>query len=82
MILFLYYPKKKASCGTIPMLFQIKRLTELISFPSMVIFLRVTSYILDIKDKIVDFPEPVFKMARVSPFTVKEMFCNAVFVSS
>jgi hypothetical protein len=47
-------------------------------------FSFVTSYILDIKDKIVDFPEPVFpKMARVSPFTVKEMFCNAViFVSS
>ena len=42
----------------------------------MLISPSFTSYSLEIKDKIVDFPEPVFpKIAKVSPlFTVNEIF--------
>ncbi|MNT74240.1 hypothetical protein D3C72_2130450 [compost metagenome] len=86
MLFLMLSENKKASCGTIPILFlRSNKFKELISFPSTVISPSVTSYSLEIKDKIVDFPAPVFpKIANVSPFfTVKERFCMAfILVSS
>jgi hypothetical protein len=61
--------KRKASCGTIPILFlKSYKFNELISWSSIVIF-RQSHHRREIKAKIVDFPDPVFQewlMSRLS----------------
>jgi hypothetical protein len=79
ILFFILSENKKASCGTIPMLFRkSKDWQSLFRSRQWWFFLRLhhTFSISKIKSLIFRiFP----KMARVSPFfTVNEMFCNAV----